>query len=159
MEQVTISGGKAANQLEQPLTRVVTVQESLPAAELFAASDKTFADCRQRLIAYLVKLNHALDQDLPDLAQALLQRFCESLVDYLSAGHFNVFQRVSLAADEYAAIEATTQLALCFNDRYGEALSIDSGEVKLSLEHLAQVLGSRFELEDDVLLADRCRRH
>ncbi len=156
MEQVTIIGGKAAS-MPLPLDEAITVTEL--GTDIHADSDKNFADCRQRLIAYLVKLNHALDQDLTDLAQALCKRFCEALVDYLSAGHFSVFQRVALAADEYAAIEATTQLAMRFNDRYGDALEIDTAEVKAYLEHLAQVLGSRFELEDDVLLADRCRRH
>jgi hypothetical protein len=45
------------------------------AVDYVASSDKAFADSRQRLIAYLVKLNQALDQDLTDLSQALLQRF------------------------------------------------------------------------------------
>jgi cytochrome c556 len=45
------------------------------AVDYVTSSDKAFADSRQRLIAYLVKLNQALDQDLTDLSQALLQRF------------------------------------------------------------------------------------
>lgn len=122
-------------------------------------SDRVFADSRQRLIAYLVKLNTSLDQDLTDLSQALLQRFCESLVDYLSAGHFRVFQRVALAADEYAAIESTTRTAMAFNDRFADQVNIDIAAVKGALETLAQVLGSRFELEDDIILADQCRLH
>ena len=123
------------------------------------SADRVFSDSRQRLIAYLVKLNQSLDQDLTDLSQALLQRFCESLVDYLSAGHFSVFQRVALAADEYAAIESTTRLAMAFNDTFADQIDIDTAEVKRSLEHLAQILGTRFELEDDIILADRARHH
>ncbi len=130
-----------------------------PAGRYVERSDKVFTDSRQRLIAYLVKLNTALDQDLNDLSQALLQRFCESLVDYLSAGHFSVFQRVALAADEYAAIESTTRMAMAFNDRFADQVEINTGEVKASLEPLAQLLSTRFELEDDIILADRCRRH
>ena len=122
-------------------------------------ADRAFADSRQRLIAYLVKLNQALDQDLTDLSQAILHRFCESLVDYLSAGHFSVFQRVALAADEYAAIESTTRLSMAFNDAFADQSNIDIAEVKTALENLAQILGTRFELEDDIILADRARRH
>ena len=129
---------------------------SLPtdaATALQAASEQSFQELRGRVICYLVKLNHALDKDLNDLSQALLSRFCDTLVDYLSAGHFQVFQRVVPLAHEYAAIESTTQLAMTFNDNFGNLRTVDIPEVKAALEHLALVLGTRFELEDD-LLAD-----
>ena len=154
--------------MQQAIAGHHTTTSELPAAaaaghvnavDYVASSDKAFADSRQRLIAYLVKLNQALDQDLTDLSQALLQRFCESLVDYLSAGHFTLFQRVVLAADEYAAIESTTALAMTFNDRYGDLIEIETLQIKAALENLAQVLGTRFEIEDDIILADRARRH
>lgn len=141
------------------VTRMSDIMATSATLDHIELSDRAFTDCRQRLISYLVKLNQALDRDLTDLSQALLTRFCEALVDYLSAGHFNLFQRVVLAADEYAAIESTTQLAMTFNDRFADRLQIDVAEVKGALEHLAQVLGTRFELEDDSLLADRIRRH
>jgi regulator of sigma D len=143
----------------QTASAPATHHHNVTAGHYVARSDKVFTDSRQRLIAYLVKLNTALDQDLSDLSQALLQRFCESLVDYLSAGHFSVFQRVALAADEYAAIESTTRMAMAFNDRFADQMDIDTREVKAALESLAQLLGTRFELEDDIILADRCRRH
>lgn len=138
----------------------VSVQSPNAAASTYVDNaDRVFTDSRQRLIAYLVKLNQALDQDLTDLSQAILQRFCESLVDYLSAGHFSVFQRVALAADEYAAIESTTRLSMAFNDAFADQLNVNNTEVKTALENLAQILGTRFELEDDIILADRARRH
>jgi regulator of sigma D len=152
--------------MEHATTTIRTSLQRIPAAAANTStltyielSDKAFTDSRQRLISYLVKLNQALDRDLTDLSQALLTRFCESLVDYLSAGHFNLFQRVVLAPDEYAAIESTTALAMTFNDRFAGRVDIDTAQVKGALEHLAQILGTRFELEDDSLLADRCRRH
>ena len=122
--------------------------------EYLNIADTTFCDCRQRLITYLVKLNHALDEDLVDLSQAILSRFCDSLVDYLSAGHFRVFQRVALTAYEYAAIESTTHVAMSFNDVFGDAVDLNVGKVKVALEGLALALGTRFELEDVILLAD-----
>ena len=114
-------------------------------------ADTNFANCRQQLITYLVELNNALDNGLADLSQALLTRFCNSLVDYLSAGHFQVFQRLIPEPHEYAAIESTTLVAMQFNDKYGELASVDIAQVKTALEKLALVLGTRFELEDDIL--------
>ena len=80
-----------------------------------------------------------------------MNRFCDSLVDYLSAGHFRVFQRIALMPTEYAAIEASTRTAMHFNDRFGQLQDIELVEVKAALEQLAQELSTRFELEDDML--------
>ncbi len=120
----------------------------------FLHADQTFGECRQRLISYLIKLNQALNDDLVDLSQALLSRFCDSLVDYLSAGHFRVFQRLSLPARSYAVIEATTQAGMAFNDRFGEVENVRLSEVKNALEQIARMLSTRFELEDELLHAE-----
>jgi len=118
-------------------------------------ADATFTTCRQRLITYLVELNNSLDEGLEDLSQSILTRFCNSLVDYLSAGHFQVFQRLIPAPHEYAAIESTTLVAMRFNDEFGEVETVNIAQVKVALEQLALVLGTRFELEDDILLSSR----
>jgi len=117
----------------------------------YQTADRSFSECRQRLISYLVKLNNSLNENLADLSHALLNRFCDSLVDYLSAGHFRVFQRIALMPTEYAAIEASTRTAMHFNDRFGQLQDIELVEVKAALEQLAQELSTRFELEDDML--------
>ena len=143
MDQATIVGPRKAP------------GDTLPpdaAAAMQAASDQSFQELRTRVISYLVKLNQALDKQLTDLSQALLGRFCDTLVDYLSAGHFQVFQRIVPTAHEYAAIESTTQLAMAFNDRFGNLLEVDIAELKAELEALALALGTRFELEDDLLI-------
>ncbi len=121
------------------------------AASYLASSDEAFGQCRQRVISYLVKLNHALNENLQDLSQALVSRLCDCMVDYLSAGHFQVFQRIVPAPHEYAAIESTTRVAMTFNDRFGNAQYVDIPEVKIALEQLAVVLGTRFEVEDDII--------
>src|SRR5690606_5170460 len=120
----------------------------------FRRADRAFGASRQRLISYLVKLDHALADDLPDLSQVLLGRFCDSLVDYLSEGHFRVFQRLSLPAGPYALIEATTQAGMAFNDRFGAGRNVPAADVKDALERMARVLASRFELEDELLCAE-----
>jgi len=139
-----------ANRQSARTPGAATVTSSAP----FAQADPSFGQCRQRLVRYLVKLNEALDQDLVDLSQALLSRFCDSLVDYLSAGHFRVFQRLSLAPHSYALIGATTQAGVSFNDRFGNGGEIELADVKQALEQMARLLGARFELEDRLLAAD-----
>lgn len=127
---------------------------SAAADEFFSEADQSFTECRQRLISYLVKLNRSLRDDLPDLTQALLPRFCEALVDYLSAGHFRVFQRLSLPATAYAIIEGTTQAGVAFSDRYGDPANFDMHDVREALERMARMLSARFELEDNLLYSE-----
>ena len=126
-------------------------QANATTTNYYQTADQSFSECRQRLISYLIKLNKSLNDDLVDLSHAILNRFCDSLVDYLSAGHFRVFQRVALMPTEYAAIEASTRTAMHYNDRFGQLQDIQLPEVRIALEGLAQELSTRFELEDDLL--------
>ena len=146
--------------METTATRPVATRRRAPVTaprpvDLEQSSEQTFGACRQRLITYLVKLDNALEADLADLSQALLSRFCDALVDYLSAGHFQIFPRSVPSPDEYAAIESTTQVAMTFNDHYGDARTIDVRQVRGTLDQLAEVLSTRFEIEDALLLAGR----
>lgn len=138
----------------QTATQASRQQATATANGYFSEADQSFTECRQRLISYLVKLNHALSEDLNDLSQALLSRFCDALVDYLSAGHFRVFQRLSLPPTAYALIEATTHAGVAFNDRYGDLENFDMADVRQSLERIARLLSARFELEDNLLYAE-----
>lgn len=89
-----------------------------------------------------------------------LQRFCEVLLDYVSAGHFEVYEQLlneakafgdqrglDLAKQIYPRIEAITEVALAFNDRCDNG---DCRDLCLSteLKQLGQLLHERFELED-----------
>jgi regulator of sigma D len=89
-------------------------------------------------------------------------RLCEVLVDYVSAGHFEVYEQLiqearefndgglELAAKVYPRIEQTTGVALNFNDRVdGRLLTEDDvRELFTELSKLGEVLESRFEMED-----------
>nr|WP_298173924.1 sigma D regulator [uncultured Pseudomonas sp.] len=90
-----------------------------------------------------------------------LQRFCEILVDYVSAGHFEVYEQLTneakafgdqrgldLAKQIYPRIEAITEVALAFNDRCDSGDCRDSVSVGEELNRLGQLLHERFELED-----------
>ena len=111
----------------------------------------SFLDDRQNLIALVVKLNQAIDAGHHDIARLLTQKLTAVLVDYLSAGHFQVFVDVDTASTTYRQIEATTDVAMRFYDRFSGAHREPLDAIKGALETLALTLESRFELEDMLL--------
>ncbi len=94
-----------------------------------------------------------------------LRDFTQMLVDYVAAGHFNLYHRivagrerrqaVALAAREvYDRIATTTDAAMDFNDRYGGEWNfhlLDSLAGDLSA--LGEQLATRAELEDRIITA------
>ncbi|CAD5106356.1 sigma D regulator [Zestomonas carbonaria] len=114
---------------------------------------------RQELVKAYAELQNG-NQPLAVTAGSL-QQFCELLVDYVSAGHFEVYEQLTgeakafgdqrgldLAKQIYPRIEAITQAALAFNDRYDNGDSRDNLTVGSELKRLGQLLHERFELED-----------
>lgn len=124
-------------------------------------------DERQKLIASYCKLAglppfETNRQTLP--TQETVREFCQLLMDYLSAAHFEIYEKIisgtenndadikQLAASLYPKIAASTDLALNFNDNYAEHLSTRfSGPFDLELSALGQALEERFELEDQLI--------
>ncbi|WJG09782.1 sigma D regulator [Aliiglaciecola sp. LCG003] len=98
---------------------------------------------------------------LPDLDSIRL--FCEILMDYISAGHFEVYDKIiaetsdttsskSLADRIYPQIALLTEEALAFNDEFAEANTDRSLETfDINLSKLGQNLMERFELEDELI--------
>ena len=98
---------------------------------------------------------------LPDSKS--IRNFCQRLVDYVSTGHFEIYDKISiqggndqryLALTErlYPLINDTTEHALPFNDDFAE---IDN-DAQLSrfdqqLSALGQQLEDRFEYEDQLI--------
>ena len=101
--------------------------------------------------------------------QHLLQRFCQTLVDYLALGPFEVYQALEeqpldspyhdarkLARQLYAHIARTTQAALDFHDRYDGGLSSAAlAELDGELSRLGEQLAERIALEDRIIAAVR----
>ena len=90
-----------------------------------------------------------------------LQKFCEILLDYESAGHIEIYEQLlneaeafgdkrglDLARQIYPRIEAITQVAVAFNDRCDKGDCLESPGLPEELKHLGQLLHERFELED-----------
>ena len=97
------------------------------------------------------------------LNEKALDDFCQSLVDYLSDGHFNLYERIIremegttpyLAASKlYPLLEANTQQIM---DYYDSALenAIDHDnylEFQQALSDLGEALEERFTLEDKLI--------
>lgn len=92
---------------------------------------------------------------------ASLETFCQILVDYIAAAHFEIHQKLALAQeiccpqhptlnpDLLGKISKTTLIALNFNDKYvkGQNLASLSNDLSLLGEHLA----NRMECEDQLL--------
>jgi regulator of sigma D len=94
---------------------------------------------------------------------AQVQEFCQLLVDYISLGHFGLYQRLTdgterrrrvleVAEDIYPRIVAAADVAVEFNDKYenlaGNALRAHLAD---DLSRLGEELATRIELEDRLL--------
>ncbi|WP_434457071.1 sigma D regulator [Stutzerimonas urumqiensis] len=90
-----------------------------------------------------------------------LQHFCQLLLDYVSAGHFEVYEQlireaeafgdtrgIELARQIYPRIQAITEAALEFNDRCADGDCHDQPGALEELMRLGSLLQERFELED-----------
>jgi regulator of sigma D len=122
-------------------------------------------DDRQKLLSTYCNLLHTEDVQahvLPNPKE--LAEFCGQLLDYVSLGHFEVYESLIeknakqdpdsllLASNVYPKINKTTDLALAFNDKYA---SNDEDEEFTSLAKdlsaIGQAIADRFELEDQLI--------
>ena len=97
------------------------------------------------------------------LNEKALDDFCQSLVDYLSSGHFNIYERIIgemegstplLAATKiYPLLEANTQQMMDYYDTCLEnAIDHDNYlEFQQALSDIGESLEARFALEDKLL--------
>lgn len=126
---------------------------------------------RQELLVSFSKvagLNKSDKRSLPKDHE--LEQFFASLVDYVSAGHFRIYNKVmerwraqgitaTPQTDElYFKIVATTQPLVEFNDKYIESQLTESNfsNFDRDISVVAQIMEMRFELEDQLigLIAD-----
>lgn len=117
---------------------------------------------RQAMLVQYCALS-GLDQNLSDLQRGeKLRSFCQILVDYVSAGHFEVYDQLIKEGREfddaealqeasklYDTIDTTTERLLDFNDKYLETDDVSSLSSDLSL--LGEALEVRFSTEDRLI--------
>ncbi len=116
------------------------------------------------LVLYCKLSGYRNETKLPENQQ--INTFCDILIDYVSAGHFEVYQEivnscednglssVTLLNELYPKISKTTDIVVNFNDKYSKMLvednnSLTSFDSDLSL--LGEAIASRVDLEDHLI--------
>jgi regulator of sigma D len=117
---------------------------------------------RQELLVHYCDLSGITDFTQTDALRKKFVGLCEVLVDYVSAGHFEIYEQLvqearefndgglELAARVYPLIQKTTETALNFNDQLsGQSMTEEKArELFEQLSELGETLETRFELED-----------
>lgn len=117
---------------------------------------------RQKLLVHYCDLSGTSDFAQTEALRQKFVRLCELLVDYVSAGHFEIYEQLiqearefndgglELAGKVYPRIEKTTEIALNFNDQLsGPSMTEDKvRDVFQQLSELGETLETRFEMED-----------
>ena len=113
------------------------------------------------LVQFLELSEIADDENSEDRGQKL-QLICQLFVDYISAGHFEVYDQLVKEAEDFddqSAIQAskeafvtvdkTTESILDFNDKYQEIDDLHTLSTDLSA--LGEAMAERFEAEDKMI--------
>ena len=95
-----------------------------------------------------------------DIVKTFLTQFSQILVDYVSLGHFGVYERLlagterrsrvlSVAKELYPEFSKTTDVAISFNDKYDNVQKIEVfDDLEQDLSDLGESLAKRIDLED-----------
>ena len=105
-------------------------------------------------VADLKPFNH-----LPE-TQSLLNQFSQILIDYVSLGHFGVFERLLNGTERresvlteankiYPEFSQTTEAVISFNDKYdSQKHKLSTDKLESDLSSLGEYLAKRIDLED-----------
>lgn len=119
-------------------------------------------EARQKLMKLYVELAEG------DVNEVTLSNFCDTLIDYLSHGHFDLYPKIlelvenasgrslSIASRAMPAIENTSDYLMRFNDIYAlEPDEIAMKELPGNLVEIKRCLQSRFRNEDRLIIGLR----
>lgn len=122
--------------------------------------DRWLEERQDALVLFCALSEH--DQYHPEQHGEQVQRLCQLLVDYSSAGHFEIYKQlvaearefddqpaIEAASDLYATIDPTTDVILDFNDKYQEIDDLDA--LRGDLSRLGAALETRFSAEDQMI--------
>ena len=121
-------------------------------------------------IQRMLKQRNQLLQLLLEISQqgaarspAEFEAFLQILVDYIAAGYFNLYERISegrerrkavadLAVKVYPRIEQTTKAALAFEEKYNpDKTAADFSALQADLSDLGEALSTRMGFEDQLI--------
>lgn len=127
--------------------------------------DRWFDERREMLVAFM-DLQEACDADPESVTKERIDRFSELLMDYISAGHFEIYPQLREEASAFNDIEAlavadklherlemSTQLVLEFDNDFSTPTRCQHYVFRLPawLERLSKGLTERFALEDQLI--------
>ncbi|CBL47171.1 Regulator of sigma D [gamma proteobacterium HdN1] len=105
-------------------------------------------------------------------AAVKVKAFCQSMIDYISAGHFKIYDELideiseleddadDLITGILPQIQTSTEIAIEFNDRYADAnIKEITPQIARHLSLLGEKLAERFELEDRLVEILHSRQH
>jgi len=115
-------------------------------------------DERRDLLVNFVELKEACDAELEAVTKERIDAFSELLMDYISAGHFEVYpqlreEALTLADRLLQRLEMSTELVLDFDADYASPGRVRQhlGRLPAWLARLAHGLTERFSLEDELI--------
>jgi len=120
---------------------------------------------RSQVIVMYCRLSGFRNQTkLPENEQ--INGFCDVLIDYVSAGHFEVYQQIAndceingptsiqLLNQLYPDISKTTDVVVDFNEKYSKMIASE-GELMMRFDQDLSILGEaiakRVDLEDNLI--------
>lgn len=118
---------------------------------------------RRELLAKYCDLTEVIDvSDNAVKHVGELQEFCELMVDYISVGHFEIFDQLHKEGQLFEdasgldkepnlleKIQTTTEHILDFNDKYLSSHDLDARIIDLA--SLGEIFAQRFGLEDQLI--------
>jgi regulator of sigma D len=124
--------------------------------------DRWLEERQQLLVKYCALSGLESSNVSNEQREDMLKDVCQILVDYVSAGHFEIYDQLIKEGREfedkealqeagalYNTIDKTTEKLLDFNDKYLE--TDDLGSIDADLSRLGETLETRFAAEDRMI--------
>lgn len=124
--------------------------------------DRWLEERQQLLVKYCALSGLESSNVSNEQREDMLKEVCQILVDYVSAGHFEIYDQLIKEGREfedkealqeagvlYNTIDKTTEKLLDFNDKYLE--TDDLGSIDADLSRLGETLETRFAAEDRMI--------
>lgn len=128
------------------------------------AVDSWLAERSQVIVMYCKLSGYRNQTKLPENGQ--INGFCDILIDYVSAGHFEVYEQIvnncdingpssiKLLNELYPDISKTTDVVVSFNEKYSKTVNSNDELMSLfdsDLSLLGEAIAKRVDLEDNLI--------
>ena len=145
------------------------VETCWPTKETWSSVDsliERWLGARQEVIVLYCSISSLPHYSPRDVSKSVkIQAFCQALIDYVSSGHFDVYEKLveegkafndgglEKARELYPRIELSTEASVEFNDRYDTAENCIAQMDRLGqdLSVLGELLVDRFHYEDELI--------